>query len=126
MKTKYEWKYGENESQKYYDTYIGKDYLCVFANNWQPDIYMGYIDYDYKAKNNSRSVTIMDKTKNDAQRRKEHLPLDCDISELHTQAVLCSNDPEFMMKKVEYCYEHKINEVSNKPYKEKNKDDVER
>ena len=48
MGVKYDWQYGENDHQKYYDTYIGNDYLCVFANNWQPDIYMGFIDYDYK------------------------------------------------------------------------------
>lgn len=29
---KYEWKYGENDNQKYYDVTVGKDYLCVFAN----------------------------------------------------------------------------------------------
>ena len=121
MKTKYEWKYGENEAQIYYDVYIGKDYLCVFANKFQPDIFMGHIECK-----DMQGNIIWDKTKNDAQRRKEHLPLDCDLSELHTQAVLCSNDPEFMMKKVEYCYEHKINEVSNKPYKAKDNKDIER
>lgn len=31
---KYEWKYGENDNQKYYDVTVGKDYLCVFANKW--------------------------------------------------------------------------------------------
>jgi len=36
-KTKFEWKYGENEYQKYYDVTIGKDYLCVYANNWNPN-----------------------------------------------------------------------------------------
>lgn len=38
---KYSWKYGENEHQKYYDVYIGKDYLCVWQNKWEPDIWMG-------------------------------------------------------------------------------------
>ena len=34
---KYEWKYGENDTQKYYDVTVGKDYLCVFANKWNPN-----------------------------------------------------------------------------------------
>lgn len=29
---KYEWKYGENDNQEYYDVTVEKDYLCVFAN----------------------------------------------------------------------------------------------
>lgn len=29
-KTKFEWKYGENEHQKYYDVKVGNDYLCVY------------------------------------------------------------------------------------------------
>lgn len=28
-KLKYDWKYGENGHQKYYDVTVGKDYLCV-------------------------------------------------------------------------------------------------
>lgn len=59
-KAKVKWKYGENKTQKYYDTKIGTDYLCVFCNKWQPDIWMGMI-------NNSM---IWDKTWNDRQRKK--------------------------------------------------------
>ena len=58
-KAKVKWKYGENRTQKYYDTKIGTDYLCVFCNKWQPDIWMGMI-------NNSM---IWDKTWNDRQRK---------------------------------------------------------
>lgn len=28
---KYEWKYGENDNQKYYDVTVGKDYLDVVS-----------------------------------------------------------------------------------------------
>ena len=38
---KYEWKYGENDYQKYYDVTVGKDYLCVFANKWTPNTWLG-------------------------------------------------------------------------------------
>lgn len=38
---KYEWKYGENDNQKYYDVTVGKDYLCVFANKWNPNTWLG-------------------------------------------------------------------------------------
>ena len=62
---KYNWKYGENENQKYYDVYIGKDYLCVWQNRWEPDIWMGM----------SRDKMIHNKTKNNKYRRKEKLPL---------------------------------------------------
>ena len=37
-KEKIKWNYGENKTQKYYDSKIGTDYLCVFCNKWQPDI----------------------------------------------------------------------------------------
>lgn len=59
---KYSWKYGENEHQKYYDVYIGKDYLCVWQNKWEPDIWMGM----------SRDKMIHNKTKNNKYRRKEN------------------------------------------------------
>ena len=37
----YEWKYGENNYQNYYDVKLGKDYLCVFANKSAPNIWLG-------------------------------------------------------------------------------------
>ncbi len=33
-KLKYDWKYGENSEQKYYETKVGKQTLCIFANKW--------------------------------------------------------------------------------------------
>ena len=36
---KYKWKYGENSCQKYYEASIEEDYLCVFANNWNPNVW---------------------------------------------------------------------------------------
>ncbi len=125
MKTKYEWTYGENERQIYYDTTVGNNYLLVFANKWQPDIYMGAILSNQK-NNPDPAPIIWDKTRNDEQRKKQGLPLGCDVSELHEQCVLCSNDPIYMMKKVEYCHEHNLQEISNKPYKNKDKSDIER
>ena len=63
-KLKYDWKYGENGHQKYYDVTVGKDYLCVFANNWNPNTWLGSYN----------SVCIHNKTKNDRVRKKYGLP----------------------------------------------------
>lgn len=57
---KYEWKYGENDNQKYYDVTVGKDYLCVFANKWNPNTWLGSYN----------SICIHNKTKNDRVRKK--------------------------------------------------------
>ena len=73
-RAKIEWNYGENKTQKYYDTKIGTDYLCVFCNKWQRDIWMGMI-------NNSM---IYDKTWNDRQRKNQGLPNGCGIHMLYS------------------------------------------
>lgn len=96
------WTYGENESQKYYDAYVGKDYLCVFANKWQPDIWMGMC----------RDKMIYDKTANDRQRKKEKVAKDFPLHMLRSVTVLGSQSPEYMMKKVAWCYNHNLTEVS--------------
>lgn len=57
---KYKWKYGENDNQKYYDVTAGKDYLCVFANKWNPNTWLGLCN----------SICIYNKTKNDRVRKK--------------------------------------------------------
>ena len=56
---KYEWKYGENGHQKYYDVTVGQDYLCVFANDWNPNTWMGIYN----------NICIHNKTKNDRVRK---------------------------------------------------------
>lgn len=60
----------------------------------------------------SRDKMIHNKTKNNKYRRKEKLPLNTHWSELRCDDILCSNDPVYMMKKVEYCYRHNIDEIS--------------
>lgn len=100
-KLKFEWKYGENEIQKYYDVTIGNDYLCVFANKWHPDIWMGSYN----------SICIHNKTKNDRVRKKYGLEKDCPAYS-RQDFILCSNDPEYMMRKVEWCYTHNLIEIS--------------
>lgn len=96
------WQYGKNETQKYYDAYVGKDYLCVFVNKWQPDIWMGVC----------RNKMIYDKTRNDRQRKRQGLGKDAPVHLLSSVAVLCSTSPEYMMKKVEWCYKHNKTEIS--------------
>ena len=40
-KQTYNWTYGENDCQNYYEVKLGKDYLCIYAHKKYPDIYMG-------------------------------------------------------------------------------------
>lgn len=101
-KRKIEWKYGEDGEQKYYEAKVGNDRLWVFMNNWLPDTWMGQYN----------SVSIYNKTKNDRQRIKQGLAKQCPIFELHKSSLLCSNDPEYMMRKVEWCYLHNLNEIT--------------
>lgn len=49
--------------------------------------------------------------KNDRVRKKQGLGKGCHPSELRQDFMLCSNDPEYMMKKVEYCYNHGLMEI---------------
>ncbi|MEE1256270.1 MAG: hypothetical protein UHN47_07130 [Lachnospiraceae bacterium] len=101
-KTKYEWTYGENDSQKYYDVKVGNDYLCVYSNNWNPNTWMGQYN----------NTLIHNKTKNDRVRKKYGLPKGCHPSDLREDHILCSDNPEYMMKKVEWCYTHQLMEIS--------------
>ena len=101
-KNEISWIYGENNYQKYYEAYIGKDYLCVFSNKWNPDIWMGMCC----------GKTILNKTKNDRQRKKQNLDKHCPVNVLRTITVLTSMSPEYMMKKVAWCYKHNLSEIS--------------
>lgn len=56
---RFDWQYGENENQKYYDVTIGSDYMYVFCNKWQPDIWMSCIN----------NQMILNKMRNDYQRK---------------------------------------------------------
>lgn len=99
---KYEWKYGENDNQKYYDVKVGKDYLCVFAIKRNPDTWFGAYN----------GICLYNKTKNDRVRKKQGLAKACRLSELREHYTLCSDNPTYMMKKVEYCYAHGLIEIS--------------
>lgn len=104
--SKIAWEYGENNSQKYYCANVGKDYLCVFANKWQPNIWMGIYEID-----GCGMQTIHNKTQNDYWRKRQGLPRGCDVHELSRTVTLCSRSPEYMMKKVQHCYKHRKVEV---------------
>lgn len=104
----YEWKYGENDYQKYYEVKLGKDYLCVFANEWNSNTWLGaYI------KCGCGSVTIGNKTFNDKQRKKESKNGTIKLRDNIPRKIqiLSSNDPEYMKEKVIYAYEHNLLEV---------------
>jgi hypothetical protein len=100
---KFKWKKGENEYQNYYDTRTpdGK-YLLVFANKTRPDMWMAMVD----------GIMVYNKTANDRERKKLGLAKGCRILELSVIHVLTNKDPEYMMKKAEYCYRHNQQEIS--------------
>jgi len=58
------------------------------------------------------NTLIHDKTKNDRVRKRYGLPKGCHPLDLKEDYILCSNNPEYMMKKVEYCYTHNLMEIS--------------
>lgn len=105
---KFEWSYGENGNQKYYEATNERDYLCVFENKWNPNVWLGM----YQKHSDGRSVSILNKTKNDRVRKKQGLPIGCDVFDLTSIHLLASDNPEYMMKKVEWCYTHNLLEIS--------------
>ena len=106
---KYEWKYGSNREQEYYDVKVGKDYLCVFRNRFDTKnvIWMGHIE----AKAGNLTSVLYDKRRNDKQRKAEGLPKDAHIRELKRVCILCSDNPDYMMEKVEEAYIKGIREL---------------
>lgn len=94
------WQHGENEFQEYYDVYVGKDYLCVFRNKWE-SCWMAMV----------KDQMIHNKTMNDRQRKRQGLPKGAPIHLLKSDWML-TGTPEYLMKKAEYCYRHKQNEIS--------------
>lgn len=105
MKNTYMWKYGDNGNQTYYETEVGKDYLCVYANkaSGNPKMYMAmYIK-------NGCSVNIWDKTYNDRMRKKGYCTKDGTPTNCR---LLGSEDIEYMKKKLIYCYEHGKSEIT--------------
>ena len=74
----FDWKYGENKYQKYYDCEINGTYLCVFSNKWNPETWLGMYG----------NMMIHDKTLNDRQRKKQKLDKGCAIDLLHCDYML--------------------------------------
>lgn len=105
MKNNYTWKYGDNGSQTFYETSIGKDYLCIYTNkkSSNPKMYMGmYIK-------NGNSVNVWDKQYNDRMRKQGY----CTPNGTPTKCqLLGSEDIEYMKKKLIYCYENDKSEIT--------------
>lgn len=98
---RYEWHYGENIYQRYYDTNVENSYLCVYENKWNPGVWLGMYD----------GISLHNKTRNDRVRKKQGLPKGCSVFELRRDYLLSSDSPEYMMKKVEWAYNHKLIEI---------------
>lgn len=106
-KTIYEWKYGENDSLKYYEVKFkkGKDYLCIYANKKYPDLWMGMYIKD------GCDVTLKDKTFNDRQRKKESKS-GILMNNIPRTTRFLSGNPDYMKKKIIWAYEHDLIEIS--------------
>ena len=99
--TRLQWKHGENEYHEYYEAYEGNNYLTVFSCKWSPDIWTAMIN----------NTMIHNKTKNDRERKKQNLSHDAPLYLLR-RVWLLTGSPEYLMKKVEYCYRHHKTEIS--------------
>lgn len=111
-KNNYNWTYGENDCQNYYEVKFGKDYLCVFAHKKYPDVWMGFYI------KNGQDITVMDKTFNDRQKKKDEkngiVPMSGGYPYPRTTRVLGNKDVEFMKRKIIWAYEHGLSEVSSR------------
>ena len=107
---RYSWTYGSNREQEYYETKVGKDYLCVFRNKFDRDhvIWMGHIEEHGKS---FGSHVLYDKKRNDEWRKAEGLPKGADLTKLRRVSILCSDDPNIMMEKVEEAYTKGVREL---------------
>lgn len=94
---KYNWKPGENQYQRYYDVYVGKVYLLVFENKFQPGIWLGMYN----------EHMVENKTENDKIRSE----LGERVYNFQRHTMLSSDNPKYMMEKVEYAFENKLTEV---------------
>lgn len=105
----YEWRYGSNKDQEYYETSVGKDCLCVFRNRRDKKhvIWMGHIE----ARAGNLPPVLYDKNLNDKQREIEGLSPDASLRELKRVAVLCCDNPEEMIKKTETAYIQGVREL---------------
>lgn len=105
MKHEYNFQYGNNGIQTFYETEIGNDYLCIYANKQSsnPNMYMAMFI------KNGISNNVWDKQYNDRQRSKGYVtsngtPTKCRL--------LGSEDIEYMKKKLIYCYENNKIEIT--------------
>ena len=98
----YNWQHGDNGNQEYYDTTVNGTYLLVFKNRW---------DSCWMCSVGDR--IIHDRTRNDRQRKRQSLPKGCPVTELRRDAMLCASEPQKLMAKAEYCYRHKLEEISS-------------
>lgn len=98
FKPEYDWRYGDNGVQEYYDTTINGRYLLVFRNKADKNLdhWMCSID----------NAMIQNKTRNDYYKNKKDM--------LPTQRPICllGGRPAYLIKKTEWCFNHNITEIS--------------
>lgn len=94
----FDWKYGENDYQNYYDVTVDGTYLLVFANKVQPNLWMGMVDNHMILNKTAMEKDIARKVKNK-------------LSMNTTYIFLSSDTPEYMMSKVEECFKNHKTEI---------------
>lgn len=93
-KTNFDWNYGDNGVQEYYDTTVNGKYLLVFRNHAdKTNHWMCSID----------DVMIENKTRNNYYRNKKS------FDKVHC---ILSGPPFYLLKKIEYCFKHNTTEIS--------------
>lgn len=99
----YNWVYGENKLQRYYECKVPNgDSLLVFANKNHPNLFKAMIQRD------GACAMIFDKKYNDEQRKL----LAAKKILLTSSRLLASEDVEYMKRKVIWCYAHNKTEIT--------------
>ena len=96
--SKYDWQYGDNGVQEYYDVTVNGKYLLVFRNK-----------ADKKNKNwmcSIDGIMIENKTRNNYYRNKKD-----EANPFSHHCLLCGF-PANLIKKVEYCFDHNMTEIT--------------
>lgn len=96
--TEYDWQYGDNGVQEYYDVTINGTYLLVFRNKADKNLKHWMCSID--------NVMVENKTRNDYYRNKKNGRL---AQRTHC---LLTGHPAYLIKKVEYCFKHNKTEIS--------------
>lgn len=95
---KYDWQYGDNGVQEYYDVTVNGKYLLVFRNKADKNLKHWMCSID--------NVMIENKTRNNYYRNKEG------STNPFSHHCMLFGYPAYLIKKVEYCFDHNMTEIT--------------